>query len=344
MVVAKVFCYTSRQYDQVFFDEIKKQLKADDVEFKFCEEFLTKDTVHLAKGYPVVGVWVNDDLCEANMKALHAGGMQAIAVRCAGFNKVDIDCAEKLGVTVVRVPAYSPETVAEHAWALMTTLNRKVHKAYNRVRDGNFYLGGLSGRCLHGKTVGILGTGRIGVCSINIARGYGMNVIAHDIYESDVVKGMGIKYYPLEEFAKQCDFVTVHIPLDANNKYLIGENFFKNLKKGCLLVNTSRGPLLDTRAAIKALKDGTLRGLAIDVYENEDGLFFCDRSSEVIKDDLFRELISMSNVLMTAHMAYLTELAVQQIATTTITNVQSLIAGKASGNEVTKGAVKALKM
>eukprot|EP01066_Platyproteum_vivax_P006722 Platyproteum_vivax@DN2449_c0_g1_i1.p1 len=327
----KVVLFSTRAYDTQWFNAMNKENK---VEIKYLESRLSQETVALAAGYSTVCCFVNDDLSKNILKQLKATGTKIIAMRCAGFNKVDLDACDELGLTVVRVPAYSPESVAEHAAAILQTLNRKIHKAYNRTRDGNFNLEGLCGMALYGKTVGVVGTGKIGLCAINIFKGYGMKILAHDIFETQIARDMGANYTDLKTLASQADVISLHCPLTPENKYLVGDDLFKVLKPGCLIVNTSRGGLVDTKAALKALKTGVLGGLAMDVYEEEEPLFFDDHSNEVIKDDTFRQLASASNVIVTGHQAFLTNEALEQIAIVTIDNVVTVMDGKKCQNEV----------
>jgi D-lactate dehydrogenase len=235
---------------------------------------------------------------------------------------------------VVNVPAYSPESVAEHSVALMLTLNRKIHKAYQRTRDANFALTGLVGFNMFGKTVGIIGTGKIGLATIKILQGFGCKVLAYDPYPNPVVTELGVEYVSLDEIYPLCDIISLHCPLTADNHHLLCQSSFHKMKKGVMVINTSRGGLLNAIDAMEALKEGQLGSLGLDVYENEKGLFFEDKSSEIIQDDVFRRLSACHNVIFTGHQAFLTEEALNAIALTTLNNVKALLAGDKSGNEL----------
>eukprot|EP01066_Platyproteum_vivax_P009728 Platyproteum_vivax@DN4303_c0_g1_i1.p1 len=330
--IVKATMFSTRSYDREWFDKMNTK-KSVQITYQDCR--LTKDTVVLAEGSCCVICFVNDELDRSILEMLHKIKVRCIALRCAGFNKVDLDAANELKMTVVRVPAYSPESVAEHAIALMQTLNRRIHKAYARTRDGNFALEGLVGQCLHGKTVGVVGTGKIGLCAMAILKGYGVKILAYDIFLSDVAKQMGAEYVTLEELVARSDFITLHCPLTPENYHLFGKEAFAKMKPGCTLVNTSRGALVSAAAALDALKAGILTGLAMDVYEEEDKLFFDDHSNEVITDDLYRQLSACYNVIFTGHQAFLTREALEQIASVTFANLSSYFSGKQSGNEVT---------
>jgi len=265
---------------------------------------------------------------------LAANGTRVIAMRCAGYNNVDLDAARELGLRVVRVPAYSPEAVAEHAVGLMMTLNRRIHKAYQRTRDANFALDGLVGFNMHGKTAGIVGTGKIGIATLRILKGFGMRLLVSDPFENPAALELGAEYVDLETLLRESDVISLHCPLFKENHHMLDADAFAKMKKGVMIINTSRGGLLDSSAAIEALKQGKIGALGLDVYEEEQELFFEDKSNEVITDDVFRRLSACHNVLFTGHQAFLTREALLAIADTTLTNARAFEQGIVSGNEV----------
>ncbi len=328
----KISFFSAKRYDSTHFDA---QNNGKDIEITYFDTKLSMQTARLAEGSDAVCAFVNDDMSADTLQKLHTMGIHLILLRCAGFNNVDLQAAEKLGITVARVPAYSPEAVAEHAIALMMTLNRRIHKAYQRTRDANFSLEGLTGFNIFGKTAGIVGTGKIGLATARILKGFGCRLIAFDPYPNDAAKELGIEYVSMPELLSQSKIITLHCPLTVENTYLIGKSAFAQMQKGTLLINTSRGKLVDSQACIEALKDGTLGGLALDVYEHEKELFFEDLSAEVILDDVFRRLSSCHNVVFTGHQAFLTQEALQSIASTTLSNAITYSEGKRNGNEVT---------
>lgn len=311
-----------------------------DLAFDFLEARLGPKTARLAAGYRLVCAFVNDDLSAPVLENLAAGGVELVALRCAGVNNVDLAAAEELGITVVRVPAYSPHAVAEHAAALVLTLNRKIHRAYQRVREGNFSLAGLEGFDLHGRTAGIVGLGKIGRCLVDILRGFGMTVLAHDAFpDADYAASHAVRYTELDELLRLSDVVSLHAPLTPETHHLIDADRIALMKKGALLINTSRGALVDTAALINGLKSGHLGGAGLDVYEEESEYFFEDRSAEVITDDLLARLLTFPNVLVTSHQAFLTVDALQAIAATTVANIRKFLEGKRGleiGNIVTR--------
>ena len=323
--------FSAKPYDIVHFNRTNKQFNVD---IEYFDYRLCMQNVKLAEGYEVVCAFVNDSLCEEVLVELAKGGTKIIAMRCAGFNNVDLIAAERLGMKVVNVPAYSPESVAEHSVALMLTLNRKIHKAYQRTRDANFALSGLVGFNMFGKTVGVIGTGKIGVATIKILLGFGCKVIAYDPYPNQAVIDLGIQYVDLDTLYPQCDIITLHCPLTKDNHHLLNQMTFNKMKPGVMVINTSRGGLLNAFDAMEALKDGHIGSLGLDVYENEKGLFFEDKSSEIIQDDVFRRLSACHNVIFTGHQAFLTDEALNAIASTTLTNVTKLMLGQVCGNEL----------
>ncbi|WP_371744233.1 2-hydroxyacid dehydrogenase [Marinobacterium sp. xm-m-383] len=293
-------------------------------EVMFEEVHLNRKTAELAAGFDAVVVFVNDQLDESCLERLAELSVKTVALRCAGYNNVHLDAAKRLGLSVVRVPAYSPYAVAEHALTLLMTLNRHVHKAYNRVREGNFLLDGLVGRDIHRKTVGVVGTGNIGSVFCQIMRGFDCRLLAYDPNPSQDLIEQGVEYVELDSLLEQSDFISLHCPLTAQTHHLISERALALMKPKAMLINTSRGGLVDTKAVINALKQGGLSGLAIDVYEEEADLFFEDQSNRVIADDDLMRLMTFPNVIVTGHQAFLTEEALTNIAQTTANNLTCL--------------------
>lgn len=287
------------------------------------------DTAALADGQPIVCAFVNDTLDDAVLTRLAAGGTRHIAMRCAGYNNVDLASAARNGLSVTRVPAYSPHAVAEHAVALLLTLNRKTHRAHARVREGNFSLVGLEGFDLHGRTAGIVGLGKIGRCLAEILRGFGMRVLAMDSYRDEAfAERTGLRYVELDELLAASDVVSLHAPLMPATYHLINADSIARMKRGAVLINTSRGGLVDARALIDALKTGHIAAAGLDVYEEESEYFFQDRSDRPIDDDTLARLISFPNVLITSHQAFLTEDALDNIAETTLANCRQWLEGR----------------
>lgn len=328
----KISLFSAKRYDREYFNKRNQNLT---IALDFFDTALDAKTAALAKGSDAVCAFVNDDLGKETLEQLNELGIQLVLMRCAGFNNVDLDAAQKLGITIARVPAYSPEAVAEHAIALVMTLNRRIHKAYQRTRDANFSLEGLTGFNMFGKTAGVIGTGKIGLAALKIFKGFGCELLAYDPYLNPEAEAIGVKYVPLPELFSSSNIISLHCPLLPENKYMIGRSAFSQMQKGTVLVNTSRGELVDSQACIGALKDGTLAGLALDVYDHEKELFFEDLSAEVIKDDVFRRLSACHNVIFTGHQAFLTAEALINIADTTLSNALLYSEGKPSGNEVT---------
>ncbi|KAJ4297383.1 putative dehydrogenase tr07 [Collariella sp. IMI 366227] len=290
----------------------------------FHDFVLNAETVPLARGADAVCVFVNDTLPAPVLHALHAEGVRAVLLRCAGYNHVDLEAAERLGMFVANVPSYAPEAVAEFAVALLLTLNRKTHRAYNRVREGNFDLDGLMGRTLRGKTVGIVGTGKIGVATAGILKGFGCRVVAYDPFPAETFREFG-EYVGLEELLGESDYVSLHCPLTEGTKHIINEKTLGMMKKGAVLINTSRGGLVNTESVIAALKSKHLGGLALDVYEAEGSLFYQDHSAEIIQDDELMRLMTFPNVLVCGHQAFFTEEALTEIAECTLRNLDDFI-------------------
>lgn len=319
-----VAMYSSKQYDRDYFQAINKSYGH---QLDFFDFRLNKKTAVMAEGYEAVCIFVNDEADEVVLKELHDLGVKIIALRCAGFNNVDLDAAKKLGLTVVRVPAYSPESVAEHTVGLMMTLNRRIHRAYQRTRDANFSLEGLTGFNMYQRTAGVIGTGKIGIAVIRILKGFGMNILVHDPYQNQMAIDLGAKYVDLDTLYAQSDVITLHCPMTPENHHMINNESFKKMKDGVMLINTSRGGLLDSKAAIHAVESGKIGSLGMDVYENEHDLFFEDKSNDIIHDDVFRRLSSCHNVLFTGHQAFLTEEALRSIADITLNNITTLAKG-----------------
>ncbi|MEZ8865613.1 2-hydroxyacid dehydrogenase [Vibrio splendidus] len=323
--------FSSKSYDEKSFELAKGELNA---EFHFHDFRLTTTTAKMAHDNEVVCAFVNDDLSRDVLEILAKGGTKLIAMRCAGFDKVDLDAAKEFGLQVVRVPAYSPESVAEHTVGMMMCLNRKLHKAYQRTRDANFSLEGLVGFNFHGKTVGVIGSGKIGLATMRILKGLGMNILCYDPYPNPLAKELGSKYVELDELYQESDVISLHCPMSKENYHLLDATAFGKMKDGVMIVNTSRGELLDSTAAIEALKQSKIGALGLDVYDNEKELFFQDKSNDVIVDDVFRRLSACHNVLFTGHQAFLTKDALFNIANTTLTSVDAFFTGNTSGNEL----------
>ena len=325
----KIAFFSTKSYDKTYFDRYVSKH-----EIIYFDAQLNEQTVNLAMGCQAVCVFVNDKLNTSVITSLKTLGIQLIALRCAGFNNVKLSVAKELGIMVVRVPAYSPHAVAEHALALILTLNRKTHKAYNRVRDGNFSLERLTGFDLYGKTVGVIGTGKIGQIFSSIMLGMGCKVIAFDLMASKELMEKGIEYLPIIDILKQADIISLHCPLTEQTKHLINEHTISLMKDGTMLINTSRGGLIDTSDAINGLKNGKIGYLGLDVYEQEETLFFNDLSENIIQDDVIMRLLSFPNVLITSHQGFLTEEALTQIAQITLTNIDEYTAGLTLKNKV----------
>lgn len=326
----KVAIFSTKPYDRRFLEEANGGLHG----LHFFEPHLTLETVALAHGYEAVCVFVNDTVDAAVLEELAAGGTRLVALRCAGFNNVDLKAAERLGIGVVRVPAYSPYATAEHAIALMLALNRKTHRAFNRVREGNFALEGLLGFDMHGRTAGVVGTGKIGAVVARILTGFGCRVLAYDPYENPECIALGVQYVPLAELFSGADIVTLHAPLTPENHHLINETALAGMRDGVMLINTSRGGLIDTRAVVEALKSGKIGYLGLDVYEEEADIFYEDFSSQILSDDVFSRLLTFPNVLITGHQGFFTANALENIGRTTIENFSSWEASSTSVNEV----------
>ncbi|KTS27855.1 MULTISPECIES: 2-hydroxyacid dehydrogenase [Pantoea] len=327
----KIAVYSTKHYDQKYFEQVNKQYGFDLVFYDFL---LSESTAKTAVDCDAVCLFVNDDGSRPVLEELAELGVKFIALRCAGFNNVDLKAAAELGLEVVRVPAYSPEAVAEHAVGLMMTLNRRIHRAYQRTRDANFSLDGLTGFNMHNKTAGIIGTGKIGIATLRILKGFGMRLLAFDPYPSEQALSLGAEYVDLKTLFAESHVITLHCPLTPENHHLLNANAFAQMRDGVMIINTSRGGLIDSQAAIDALKQQKIGALGMDVYENERDLFFEDKSNDVIQDDIFRRLSACHNVLFTGHQAFLTAEALTAISETTLENLSRLHRGEDCPNRV----------
>jgi D-lactate dehydrogenase len=327
----KIAVFSTKSYDKKYFEKFNNP---DQHQIKYFEAPLNLNTTNLCEGFEAVCVFVNDKLDIATLEKLSEKGVQLIALRCAGFNNVDLRMAQKKGITVVRVPAYSPEAVAEHAVALILTLNRKIHKAFNRVREHNFSLERLIGFNVQGKVIGVIGTGHIGYAFCNIMFGFGCDIIAYDVTPSDELAKKGVKYTNMDKLLQKSDIISLHCPLIPATRHIINKEAYKKMKEGAMLINTSRGALIHTKDTIKALKSGKLGYLGIDVYEQEEHLFFKDLSERIIQDDLIARLMTFPNVLITAHQGFFTKEALKEITLTTLNNISEFEKGNLLSNEV----------
>jgi len=322
----KIAVFSAKPYDKIFLNEALKARNGSgsNIQLIYYDYSLNPETVSLVQGTDAVCVFVNDVLNEEVLEALVEKGVSAVLLRCAGYNNVDLQAAERLELFVANVPAYSPEAVAEFAVALIQTLNRKTHRAYNRVREGNFNLNGLLGRTLAGKTVGIVGVGKIGISLARIMRGFGCTLLAYDPFPNPAFNEFG-EYKPLEELLPACDIVSLHCPLMEKTRHIINSKTLALMKTDAMLVNTSRGGLIDSQAVVQALKEKKLGGLALDVYEAEGQLFYNDHSGEIIKDDALARLISFPNVLICGHQGFFTEEALREISVCTLRNLEDFM-------------------
>ncbi|MCQ6257685.1 2-hydroxyacid dehydrogenase [Pseudomonas sp. Q11] len=322
----RAILFSSQTYDR---DSFSKAPAPAGLELQFQPARLNLDTVALAEHHEVVCAFINDDLSAPVLERLANGGTRLIALRSAGYNHVDLAAAKRLGLSIVRVPAYSPHAVAEHAVALIMALNRCLHRAYNRTRDGNFSLHGLTGFDLVGKTVGVIGTGQIGATFAQIMAGFGCRLLAYDPAPNPQVQALGAHYLPLDDLLAQAQIISLHCPLNDQSRHLINADSLAAMQRGAMLINTGRGGLVDTPALIEALKSGQLGYLGLDVYEEEAQLFFEDRSDLPLQDDVLARLLTFPNVVVTAHQAFLTHEALAAIAATTLDNIGAWAAGTA---------------
>jgi D-lactate dehydrogenase len=331
----KIIFFSAKPYDEPFFRDKNKDYGFT---FEFLEAHLNPSTAVLAQGYEAVCVFVNDAVNAAVLQVLQAQGIRLLVLRCAGYNNVDLKAAAAAGITVVRVPAYSPYSVAEHTLALILALNRKTHRAYNRVKEGNFSLNGLMGFDLHGKTVGLIGLGQIGLVTARILLGFGCRVLGYDIRPGAEAAALGLELTDLPQLYAQADIISLHCPLTPQTYHLINSQTIDRMKKGVMLINTSRGALIDTQAVIEGLKKEQISYLGLDVYEEEGDLFFEDLSSKVIQDDTFMRLLSFNNVLITGHQAFFTSNALESIAAVSLQNIADFQNGRPLPNEVKPSA------
>lgn len=323
--------FDTKPYDRKSFEKLNAHFG---YAISYFKEHLTLETAILAKDHDIVCAFVNDDISKPVLEQLLAYGIKLIALRCAGYNNVNLAAAYG-HMHIVRVPAYSPYAVAEHAVALLMTLNRKTHKAYSRTRDNNFNINGLTGFDLHGKTIGIIGTGKIGQVMISIMRGFGMNILAYDVYPNEkLATELGFKYVPLDTLYKEADVISLHCPLTKETHHLIDQTSLAKMKPSVILINTSRGQLVDTKALIVALKANAIGAAGLDVYEEESEYFFEDFSGSNIDDDVLARLLTFNNVLITSHQAFLTEEALHNIAETTLNNIQDFLGPQKLINEI----------
>ena len=329
----KVIFFDSKTYDKESFT--KELVNYPDVEVKFLRTELTVNTAELAHGYDAVCAFVSADICGETIDILHECGVKFILLRCAGFNNVDLNAAATAGITVVRVPAYSPYAVAEYTVALMLSLNRKIPRASWRTKDGNFSLHGLMGFDMHGKTAGIIGTGKIAKILIHILKGFGMNVLAYDLYpDYNFAREEQIVYTSLDELYHSSDIISLHCPLTEETKYLINDYSISKMKDGVMIINTGRGQLIHTNALIEGLKNKKIGSAGLDVYEEESEYFYEDQSDRIIDDDVLARLLSFNNVIVTSHQAFFTREAMENIAMTTLQNIKDFINHKPLLNEV----------
>ena len=323
----RILFYGTKPYDRIWFEPMAKDYG---YEITFLEVQCTKETVFLARGYDAICIFINDTVDAGMIDCLYRDKVKAILLRSAGFNHVDIRAA-KGKVKILRVPSYSPQAVAEYAMAMLLTVNRFTHRAYTRTREFNMSINGLMGQDLYHKCAGIIGTGKIGQAMIDICRGFGMHIVAYDPFPNE---SLGVEYLPLPELLSRADVISLHCPLTNDTRYIINEETISYMKPGVLLVNTSRGMLIDSGALIEGLLSGKLAGVGLDVYEEEDGLFYEDRSSEIIEDGVLARLMTFPNVLITSHMGFFTKEAMQAIAIETLENAYMLEHGMPLINEV----------
>lgn len=327
----RIAVFSAKSYDQHFLDDANNGRH----ELSYFETKLHVDTAKLAQGFDAVCVFVNDILDAAALSQLSDLGVQLVALRCTGFNNVDLRAAHAVGISIVRVPSYSPESVAEFTVGLLLSLERKIHRAWARVREDNFELEGLLGRMIHGRTVGVIGTGRIGVLVARILRaGFGCQVLACDLVENPDLQAIGVQYVSREQLLTESDIITLHCPLTPETHHLIDAEAIAGARPRLVIVNTSRGALIDTTALIQGLKAGKLSGVVLDVYEQEGDLFFTDLSNEIVQDDTFQRLLTFPNVLVTGHQAFFTETALAAIAQTTLSNITTFERGELLSNRV----------
>jgi D-lactate dehydrogenase len=324
----KVLVYDTHSYDRTFLDTAN----AGKHQLDYTTAQLDAQTAALAEGYDAVCLFVNDHAKGEALQRLGAGGVRLIVQRSTGYNNIDLAAAAKLGITAMRVSHYSPYAVAEHAVALLMTLNRRIHRAYNRTREFNFRIAGLLGRDIHGMTVGVIGTGKIGAIFARIMQGFGCTVLAYDVHENPECQAMGVRYVSLDELWPQCDIISLHAPLTPETHHLVNAATLAQMKPGSFIINTSRGGLIDTEALIAAVSSGHIGGVGLDVYEEEAGKFFRDLSDAPLTDDTLARLLTFPNVLLTGHQAFFTNEAITTIAEVTIRNIDDFAAGRTNEN------------
>lgn len=324
----KIALFGTKPYDKIWFESKSKDY---DVDISFFEASLNVDTAPLAAGHEGVCAFVNDDVSEPVVDKLAELGVKIILMRCAGYNNVDIKAAERHNIPVMRVPSYSPQAVAEFAMALLLSVNRKTYKAYVRTRDFNMNINGLMGHDLFGKTAGVIGTGKIGRAMINILKGCGMKILAYDAYPNE---DLDVEYVSLDRLFRESDVITLHCPLTQETRYMIDRRSLDIMKKGVYIINTSRGQLIRTEDLLEALLANKIGGVGLDVYEEEDGVFYEDNSNEIMQDEVLARLVSLPNVLVTSHQGYFTEEAMEAIAITTLENIKMYVEGKELVNQV----------
>jgi len=327
----KIAFFDTKEYDKKSFDNINKNFRYS---IKYFKERLNLDTVILAKGFEVICAFVNDDIDKNVIEKLYSFGIKLIVLRCAGYNNVDLSSSFRK-IHILRVPAYSPYAVAEHTTGLILSLNRKIHKAYYRTKDNNFSINGFLGFDMHGKTVGVIGTGKIAKIFINILNGFGMNVLANDPFPNEeYAKNNNFKYVDLDNLYKNSDIISLHCPLTKDTKYIINKSTIEKMKKNVMIINTSRGPLINTKDLIAALKQHKIGSAGLDVYEEESEYFFENFSEKNIDDDTLARLLTFNNVLITSHQAFFTKEALEKIAETTLQNIDDFFQGNPTPNEI----------
>lgn len=328
----KILFFGTKSYDRTFFEALLESGSYHDLEVTFIEPNLTPETARLADGYEAVCAFVNMDLSEKTIRALAACGVKLVLMRCAGFNNVDLEAAKDCGITVSRVPGYSPEAVAEHAMALVLTADRHMHKAYIKCRENNFNLSGLMGVNLYGKTAGIVGTGKIGAAMARICHGFGMRVIGYDMYPNKSLDF--VEYVDFEHLLAESDLISLHCPLTEENYHMINEETIGKMKDGVMLVNTSRGALIKTEDLIQGIRDGKFFAVGLDVYEEENGTVYEDMSDIILEHSTMARLLSFPNVMVTSHQGFFTQEALEAISRTTLDNALAFVEGRRNGNEL----------
>ena len=315
----KIAVFSSKRYNRIFLSQINEAKH----EIMFFEEALKAQTAKLAQGFDAVCIFVNDTVCAETIACLKSEKVGCIALRCAGFNNVDLKAAEAANISVFRVPRYSPHAVAEHTAAILLAVNRKIHRAHSRVREGNFSIDGLLGFDLHGKTIGLIGSGAIGTAMARIALGFGMRVLMHDPYPSAECQSLDVNWGGIPDLILQADIISLHCPLLPSTHHIIDDSLIEQMKTGVIIINTSRGASIDTKALIRGLKARKIGAVGLDVYEEEENLFFEDRSDQIIDDEVFSRLLTFPNVLITSHQAFFTEEALERIASVTLANLEA---------------------